>query len=93
MISDFQYKSLLEKSKITKVYGFVIVLFASYKRAFVFDIQTIDHLKNRGIKSVNIDKIAKWDFEYCEIQTVPNSRKLLLDYSGDIEMYVPIVRW
>lgn len=87
-ITEYQYDSLLEKSKIRGAYGLVIVLFATYKRAFVLAIQDIDkliHEKNK--KSINITKIDKWEIDYKEIKTIP-SRKELLDYCGEIEEYV-----
>lgn len=79
-ISDYQYESLLKKSKIHNVFGVVIVLFASYQRAFMFNIADIAKAKSKGIKSLNIKKIEKWSIPYKEIKTVPNSRKQLLDY-------------
>ena len=89
MITEYQHDNLLKKSKISNVFGLIIVLFASYKRAFVIDIREIKRLEDSGIKSLNIKKIAKWPCEYAEIQTIP-SRKQLLDYTGDIEIYVKI---
>ena len=89
MITEYQHDNLLLKSQIDKVYGFIVVLFASYKRAFLIDIREIKRLEDLGIKSLNIKKIAKWPCEYAEIQTIP-SRKQLLDYTGDIEIYAKI---
>lgn len=90
MISGFadnsdglQYPGLLAKSKIKCVYGLVIVLFASHKRAFILDIREINRLKDAGKKSLNILKIDKWGIDYKEILTVPNNRKELLDYTGE----------
>lgn len=89
MISDNQHDKLLEKSKIKGVYALVVVLFASYKRAFVFHIEDIDMLMQNDIKSLNIKKIDKWPeyFKYKEIQTISNNRKKHLDYTGEIEEY------
>lgn len=78
-ISLNQHEGLSKKSKIPGVRGYVIILFATYKRAFILDINTIDLIEVYGKKSINIKKIDKWDFEYQEIKTVP-SRKQLLDY-------------
>lgn len=87
-ITEYQYGSLLDKSKIRGAYGLVIILFAAHKRAFVLDIRDIDKLINeKNQKSINIKKIDKWDFKYKEIRTIP-SRKELLDYCGEIEEYV-----
>lgn len=86
MITEYQHDNLLLKSEIDKVYGFIAVLFASYKRAFLIDIREIKRLEDAGTKSLNIKKIAKWGCKYAEIKTVP-SRKQLLDYTGDIEEY------
>ena len=86
MITDTQKSGLLEKSTIPGVYGIVIVLFASYKRAFVIDINCIAYLESKNKHSLNIKKLNKWDVPYVEIQTVPNSRKKLLDYTGDLEV-------
>lgn len=79
-ISDYQYESLLDRSKIDGVFGYVIVLFVDHKRAFILDINDIKALKDQGVKSLNIKKIAKWGIPYKEIKTIPNKRKELLDY-------------
>lgn len=93
MLSEKQHDGLLEKSKIRNVYGFVIVLFASYKRAFVLDIREIQRLQSEGVKSLNIKKLDKkgWPCVYKEIVTIPNNRKKHLDYTGEIEDYIPEV--
>jgi hypothetical protein len=83
MIRKHQYQTLVDKSKIDHVHGVVVVLFASYKRAFWIPIQSIKTLSDSGIKSINITKISKWNFDYTEIITVPNNRKKLLDYSEE----------
>lgn len=85
MIQPHQEEGLLKKSKISGCYGWVIVLFASYKRAFKFDIQDIVDLKEAGQKSLNITKIDNWPIRYKELQTIPNNRKKLLDYVGELE--------
>lgn len=86
MITDYQYDNLLLKSHIDSVYGLVMVLFASYQRAFILQIQDIDELiKGGGQKSLNIKKIDKWPIRYKEIETIP-SRKELLDYRGELEL-------
>lgn len=90
MLTETQHDGLLEKSEIAHVYGWVIVLFASYKRAFVIDIREIKRLEDEGKKSVNIKKIDKWPIKYKEIRTIPNNRKQLLDYEGHIEEYIPM---
>lgn len=89
MITEYQHDHLLEKSAKSNVFGFIIVLFASYKRAFVLRIEDIDKLEKQGVKSLNIKKIDKWPIRYKEIRTIPNCRKKHLDYTGDIEEYVP----
>ena len=86
-IQPHQHDGLLAKSKIPGCYGLVIVLFATYKRAFVIDIRTIDMLSQAGTSSINIKKISKWNFPYKELRTI-DSRKMLLDYSGEIEEFV-----
>lgn len=90
MLTDTQYTGLLTKSKIDGVHGLVIVLFATYKRAFILDIREIDKLKQSGTKSLNILKLDKkgWPCKYSEIRTIPNNRKSLLDYTGEIEEYI-----
>lgn len=82
--ADTQFKKLLDKSQIQDVYSIVIVCFASYKRSFIFDIRELDKLIQQGTKSLNITKIDKWNFPYVEIPTIPNARKKLLDYTGDL---------
>lgn len=85
MISSYQEEGLLKKSKINSCYGWVFVLFASQQRVFKFDINDIVALKEKGTKSLNITKIDNWEIPYKEIQTVPNRRKELLDYVGEME--------
>lgn len=87
MLTDKQKNGLREKSKIAHVKGLVIVLFASHKRAFIFEIDDIFEEIHQGRKSLNIDRIHTWDIPYKEIKTVQSTRKLLLDYTGDIEEY------
>lgn len=90
MLTTKQHDGLLEKSVISNVFGLVIVLFALYKRAFILDIRDIKLLEDQGIKSLNIKKRDKkgWPCKSVEIQTIPNNRKQLLDYTGHIEEYV-----
>lgn len=83
MLTDTQHDGLLDKSEIEGAFGVVIVLFASYKRAFTLNINDIKRLEDQGQKSLNIKKIDKWRIPYQEIQTVPNPRKKLLDYEGE----------
>ena len=87
MISEKQHEGLINKSRIQHVHGWVIVLFASYKRAFVIDINEIDRIKQLGRKSINIDKLlsGKLDISYSEIETIPNFRKKYLNYCGELE--------
>lgn len=82
-ISDVQYSGLLKKSKIENCFGLVFVLFATYKRCFIFRIEDIDEQIKTGKKSVNITKVNKWTIPYVEVPTV-QSRKLMLDYTGDL---------
>jgi len=77
-----QYGGMFAKSRIHNVFGVIIVLFATYQRAFLIDIVEIEKLRLSGKKSLNITKLNEWDIRYTEIQTVP-SRKELLDYKGD----------
>ena len=79
MLTPYQHDKMLEKSEIAGVTSYVVVLFATYKRAFLFNIKDIYELEQQGIKSVNIKKIDKWTLPYIEVKTVP-SRKELLDY-------------
>ncbi len=83
MISDNQFSGLVSKSKINNVFGLIIVLFASHKRAFILDIRDISNLMDAGKKSLNIDKLDKWTIPFIEINTVSNPRKTYLDYEGD----------
>lgn len=83
MLTEKQHDGLLEKSKIEGVFSYVVVLFATYKRAFLIDIKDIRRLEEKGKHSLNIKKIDKWGISYKEIMTVPNSRKQLLDYRNE----------
>lgn len=83
MITDMQFSGLIAKSQIANVFGLIIVLFASHKRAFILNIEDINDLMNKGTKSINIDKIDKWAIPYIEIETICNSRKTYLDYIGE----------
>ena len=91
MITENQHNGLLQKSKIDHVYGLIIVLFASYKRAFILNIKDIDKLKDSGTKSLNITKIDKWEIPYAEISTIPNNRKTYLDYQGSLKDCVDLI--
>ena len=103
-LTDTQRNGLRLKAEIPGTFGLVIVLFANYKRAFVFDLKDIADIdpdkpdNDLGktflkIKSVNIKKIDKWTIPYKEIRTIP-SRKEFLDYEGEIEEYIPnLERW
>ncbi len=73
--NDMVKKAIMKQG----VYGYLIILFASYQRAFIIDILDFDEACKQGIKSINIKKIDKWTIPYTEIPTVP-SRKELLDY-------------
>ena len=88
LISETQHDKLLEKSKITGCYGLVVILFAYYKRAFMVHIEHIAQLEAADKHSLNIKKLEKWGIPYKEIRTIPNPRKKLLDYEGEIEEYV-----
>lgn len=92
MISETQYNGLMEMAPIPGVAAVVIVLFASYQRAFIIDIREIDrYQKESGMKSFNIKKIDQWPFKYSEIQTIPNNRKKLLDYTGDLDDHLSAI--
>ena len=85
MISETQFEGLMNKSQIYGCFGLIIILFASYKRAFILDIKEIKYLiVNKNQKSLNIKKINSWGIHYIEIPTI-SSRKMLLDYSGDLQ--------
>lgn len=86
MLTETQHDGLLKKSHISNVFGCVIVLFATYQRAFVLNIQDIKKLEDAGKKSLNIKKLDKWAIGYYEIPTVP-SKKHLLSYAGPLPVY------
>lgn len=83
LITEYQWEEIYKKSLIDNVYGWIIILYLTYKRAFILDIQDIRRLSDNGIKSLNIKKIDKWDLKYFEIPTI-KSRKTLLDYDKNI---------
>lgn len=99
MISDNQYEGLMKKSMINGCYGLIIILFGTYKRAFILDIRDIDSMTHRRIgslnsefsgktkNSVNINKHDSWPIPSIEIPTI-KSKKMLLDYSGDFQQLV-----
>lgn len=86
LITSTQHDGLLEKSKISGVYGLVSILFASYKRTFILDINEIKRLEDSGKHSINITKINKWNFRYCEIQTDNSRTRLYPKYIGDFDI-------
>ena len=92
MISETQYNGLMKMAPIPGVAAVVIVLFATYQRAFIIDIREIDkYQRESGKKSFNIKKIDQWTFKYSEIQTIPNNRKKLLDYAGDLDDHLSAI--
>lgn len=92
MITDTQHDGLMAKSKINNVFGVVIVLFVSYKRAFIIDINEIERLCQSGKKSINIKEIDCWGLKYSEISTIPNNRKKMLDYTGELEDHISCLK-
>ena len=83
MLTQYQYDGMCEKSLIEGVTCYVVVLFVTYKRAFLIDIRDIKYLRdNTKTRSLNIKKIAKWPCKYLEIKTIL-SRKQLLDYTHE----------
>lgn len=86
MLTETQHDGLLDKSAIRGAFGVVIILFATYKRAFILNIKDIKKMEDQGKKSLNITKIHKWPIPYVEIQTIPNARKKILDYEGVFEL-------
>lgn len=85
-LTDTQRMGLRAKSKINGCYGLVIVLFCTYKRAFIINIKDITDdtpEANLTLKSINIKKEPKWTIPHWEIETIP-SRKEFLDYTGDL---------
>lgn len=85
MIQPHQLEGLIQKSTISGCYGWIIVLFATYKRAFKFNATDIQKLSESGTKSLNIKKMDKWTIPYKELSTIQNTRKKHLDYTGEIE--------
>lgn len=86
MIQQHQLDGLIQKSTIPGCYGWIIILFASHKRAFRFNATDIKNLiDTEGVKSLNISKIDRWKISYKEIRTIPNTRKTYLDYIGELE--------
>lgn len=80
MITDYQHDEMMKASKMEGVKCYVVVLFASYQQAFMFDIRDIDYqVQSGGQKSLNIKKKDKWTLPYITVNTLP-SRKQLLDY-------------
>lgn len=97
-LSTTQRDGLRTKAEIDGCYGVVIVLFSTYKRAFIINIkdvanlyddwETLDKDADKAyltVKSLNIKKIDKWKIPYVEIETIP-SRKELLDYTGEFKV-------
>lgn len=87
MLTETQHDGLFQKSTIPGVYGLVIILFATYQKAFILNIRDIKKLEDDGKKSLNIKKIDRWNTSYAEIPTIA-SRKSLLDYDGDLQCLV-----
>jgi hypothetical protein len=85
-LTDVQRIGLRKKANIKGCYGIVVVLFVEYKRAFLINIKDITDNTPEAklvVKSININKIDKWEIPYWEIETIP-SRKQLLEYTGDL---------
>lgn len=93
-LTNTQRNGLRLKAEIRGCFGLVIVLFVESKRAFIFNIKDLadinpdvdDKADNKTflkVKSLNINKIDKWEIPYWEIETIP-SRKSILEYTGDL---------
>lgn len=89
-ITQNQHDSLMKYSKVDNSYGLIMLLFASYQRLFILDINDIDRRQKSGKKSLNIKKIDDWNIPYSEVRTI-SSRKNLLDYEGEIDYYIDIL--
>ena len=79
MLTEYQHDEMLKAAKIKGITSYVVVLFASYQRAFLINILDIEKMEKQNKKSLNIKKASKWPIPYIEIRTIP-SRKQLLDY-------------
>lgn len=84
MIQPHQKDGMLAKSKIKGSYGLIMVLFATYQKAFIFNIKDIAKLEEKKQMSLNIKKQKDWNIPYCQVPTISNNRKKLLDYKGDL---------
>ena len=84
-ITQTQHDELLKKEKIPGCFGIVIILFTSYKRTFIVRMSDIAKLESQKKMSLNILKESKWGIPHAEIPTIPNSRKLMLDYVGELD--------
>ena len=93
MLTQIQHDGLRDKAKIPYVRGLVIVLYATYQRAFIFDIRDIVYMEEvLNKKSINIKKLDSYKIPYAEIARIDNKRKRLLDYTGSLEMYCSKLR-
>ena len=83
-LTSLEYKIKQDQKRLTELSERIAneqVRYDDNHNAFM----TFAEIDDSGKKSINIDKIDKWDFNYGEIPTIPNNRKKLLDYSGEIE--------
>ena len=44
-----------------------------------------------GKHSINVKKLSAGKIPYAEIATIPNSRKMYLDYSGELSEYMNVI--
>lgn len=82
-----QYDKLVEKVGIPGVVTGVIIWYYNYDQVVFIPITTIKLIKESGVKSINIDKLLKSDYEFIKVPSIKKRTFMDSDYSIIIDYY------
>lgn len=82
-----QYDLMLDYKNIKGLYVGFIVWFIDHDRVLWIPIQTMEKIKNEGLKSFNINKMKQEDYWYLDIPSKKLRTFVDSDYSALVEYY------
>lgn len=79
-ITDNQWKGLLEQSKIDGVVAGVICWFVDHDRTMFIPIQSLQHYKDMGLKSINVKNLDDVPYIYDIIEVAGRKKRVFFEY-------------
>lgn len=85
--NTFNFAGLRQAAKLSDIKPteglnkIVIIWFRDHQKILCFDFETIQKMKDDGLKSININKLKDQGYNYIEIPTVKKRIFLTADYS------------